>query len=891
MPAPSTADEFLELVRKSGVADEKRLDACLQQLRAGAGVPGDPGVVAGVMVRDGIVTHFQAQQFLLGRWKGFTIGKYKVLERLGQGGMGSVYLCEHKVMRRRTAVKVLPTARAEDPASLERFYREAKAIAALDHPNIVRAYDIDQEGKLHFLVMEYVDGSSLQEIVKQHGRMDVTRAAHYIRQAAIGLQHAHHVARLVHRDVKPGNLLVDRHGVVKVLDMGLARFFHDEEDVLTKKYDETVLGTADYLAPEQALDSHGVDIRADIYGLGATFYFMLTGVTPFSDGTVAQKLIWHQTRKPKPVRAVRPEVPPELAAVLEKMMAKEPEQRYQTPAEVVEALAPWTRQPIAPPPAQEMPHLSLAAQGPSGSYSDPNLSAPSAEAGGPGGVPAPGRSRPGGQTPAPGRIRSLGPPHAAAGSGPASAPASGPPGRPSANGALAARPLAAQPAQTAVDDRLPEAQQGAAAPAQDEDGLPWGHITRSRAEDPTARMAAPPQPARKSRAATGLLGQKRLLRWVLAGGGLLAVAGLVAVITLATSHPSPPDRDAHGPAPTTWTVSSAGGGAFKTVREALAKAKPGDHIAVLDDTLDEQLVLDDGELGKGVTIEPAARGKRVRWTCPANPPDGRFVVVANTEGVHIRGFRFDGRQRVDDLFSVSGECPGLVLEDLQLEGFKRAAVAAWDAWGSSGHDAIQLTRVRVVGTAAPRPDCAIRFGTRGLRLNEHWRVRDCRFEGPCKTAVRIAAPLEKVEFSRNRFFNTGDGFLYEKENPVYPLQMTLQANTFCGLQVCLHLMAMPPEENNSTIRLRANLFYQTGQVVRAEEAAQEGAMDRLFPKPESNYRDKDGATQDNNQLTKPLGMPALPRNAAKDAEFLRYPKNSPLAHLGPDNTPVGVPQE
>jgi serine/threonine protein kinase len=297
MPAPTSADEFLQLARKSGVLDERRLDAYLETYTATEALPAEPARLAGILVRDGLLTHFQAEQFLLGKWRRFTIGKYKVLERLGAGGMGSVYLCEHKLMRRRVAVKVLPTAKADDPAALERFYREARAVAALDHPNIVRAYDIDQDDKLHFLVMEHVDGSNLQEIVKKSGPLDPIRAAHYIHQAALGLQHAHESAGLVHRDIKPGNILVDRNGIVKVLDMGLARFFHDQEDNLTKKFDENVLGTADYLAPEQAIDSHGVDIRADIYSLGATFYFCLTGRTPFNEGSVAQKLIWHQTRR------------------------------------------------------------------------------------------------------------------------------------------------------------------------------------------------------------------------------------------------------------------------------------------------------------------------------------------------------------------------------------------------------------------------------------------------------------------------------------------------------------------------------------------------------------------------------------------------------------------
>src|SRR5262249_33313782 len=161
MPSPTTIDEFLELVSKSGVVEEKKLATYLARARAAQPLPPEPPKLAGLLGRDGLLTQFQAEQFLQGKWRRFTIGKYKVLEKLGAGGMGSVYLCEHKLMRRRVAVKVLPTAKAEDTSSLERFYREARAVAALDHPNIVRAYDIDQDDKLHFLVMEHVDGSSL----------------------------------------------------------------------------------------------------------------------------------------------------------------------------------------------------------------------------------------------------------------------------------------------------------------------------------------------------------------------------------------------------------------------------------------------------------------------------------------------------------------------------------------------------------------------------------------------------------------------------------------------------------------------------------------------------------------------------------------------------------
>ncbi len=179
---------------------------------------------------------------------------------------------------------------------------------------------------------------------------------------------------MVHRDVKPANLLLDRQGVLKILDMGLARFFYDEEDGLTKQHDErNILGTADYLAPEQAINSHAVDVRADIYSLGATFYFLLAGKPPFGDGTVAQKLVWHQMRAPAPVGDVRPETPEGLAAIVAKMMAKAPAERYQTPAEVYEALAPWTQTPIPPPPEEEMPKSGRRLR--SGSPSDDRLTA------------------------------------------------------------------------------------------------------------------------------------------------------------------------------------------------------------------------------------------------------------------------------------------------------------------------------------------------------------------------------------------------------------------------------------------------------------------------------------------------------------------------------------
>ena len=366
MPAPTTIDGFLDLGYRSGLLEptlvqahrernaERPLDAFVRQL-----------------IEDGLLTRFQAEKLMSGRWRGFVIAnKYRLLERLGAGGMGAVYLCEHVTMGRRVALKVLPVGQAQDPASLQRFYREARAVARLDHPNLVRAHDLDREDNIHFLVLEFVDGCNLHDFVRRNGPLAPLRAAHYLRQAALGLQHAHE-AGLVHRDIKPSNLLLDRSGVVKMLDLGLARFFDEENSPFIQQFEKGfVIGTADYLAPEQAVDSQ-VDIRADLYSLGCTLYFLLTGQGPFPTGTSAQKMLWHQVRMPQPVSQLRPELPAGLVALLTRLLAKEPERRPQTPLELADALAEFTKVPLAPPTAEEMPPSLQLASGRPSSHGSP----------------------------------------------------------------------------------------------------------------------------------------------------------------------------------------------------------------------------------------------------------------------------------------------------------------------------------------------------------------------------------------------------------------------------------------------------------------------------------------------------------------------------------------
>jgi serine/threonine protein kinase len=362
MATPNSTEEFLSLVKQSGLIALPKLQAYIKERLASGGVPASARRMAQEMLTDGLLTKFQAEQILMGRYRKFELaGKYRLLERVGEGGAAAVYLCEHLSLRRPVALKILPAWKTKSREVVDRFLREARAAALVDHPNIVRIYDVEATEQNHFLVTEFVDGPNLETLVESRGPLDPTRAAQYVRQAAEALQHAHEVG-MVHRDVKPSNFLVDSSGTVKLLDLGLVKLM-GTDDGLTKNLEgKAVLGTIDFQAPEQAVNSSDVDIRADIYGLGATFYFLLTGQVIFPEGTVAQKLSWHQKRMPQPLREVRPEVPEKIAKIVAKMLAKDPKHRYQSPGEVADALEPFTREPIKPLEEFELPKVSKAAR-------------------------------------------------------------------------------------------------------------------------------------------------------------------------------------------------------------------------------------------------------------------------------------------------------------------------------------------------------------------------------------------------------------------------------------------------------------------------------------------------------------------------------------------------
>ena len=335
-PSPKS---FLRSLDKSGIVDDASLKDTLAELsRQAAGETVALDRLTGHLVESGLITQWHCEKLLLGKYKGFFLGKYKLLGLLGAGGMSTVYLAEHKITGNQRAIKVLPRKKVTDQSYLDRFYREGKAAASLNHPNVVRIYDIGNEGDTHYMVMERVQGIDLYKLTKKSGPLPIEEAVQTIIQSCSGLQHAHD-RDLVHRDIKPANLLQMPDGSVKILDLGLALFNLGEDDhSLTVMYNEKVMGTADYLSPEQAINSHEVDHRADIYSLGCTFYYLLTGHPPFPKGSLAQRIAMHQTQLPNCVRESRPDCPQALSDICFSMMAKLPEARYQSCNELVQEL-------------------------------------------------------------------------------------------------------------------------------------------------------------------------------------------------------------------------------------------------------------------------------------------------------------------------------------------------------------------------------------------------------------------------------------------------------------------------------------------------------------------------------------------------------------------------
>jgi putative two-component system response regulator len=338
---PKAGQVFLDSLVRLSLLDPRTVPAFLNQYRDRLAQFQDPGLLGEALVQVGVLTPYQLSRILAGTTHGLILGAYKVLDRLGGGSVGVVFLAEHILLRRRVAIKVVPVDDGFPPSILERFYAEMRVLAGLHHPNIVHAYDAGRLAPssptlptLHFLVMELLTGGDLENYVVGHGTVPVARACEWGRQAAAGLQEAHD-HHLVHRDLKPSNLLLTTRDEVKLVDFGLARQFYGN-----RTDPRALLGSIEFMAPEQSQDPTAVNARADIFGLGATLFWILTGQTPYPpESSVAKALQALQTQAPRQLRDFLPDAPPELDRLLAKMMARDPAVRPATPLAVMPILA------------------------------------------------------------------------------------------------------------------------------------------------------------------------------------------------------------------------------------------------------------------------------------------------------------------------------------------------------------------------------------------------------------------------------------------------------------------------------------------------------------------------------------------------------------------------
>src|SRR3954467_9880441 len=329
------ASRFWQVALQSGLIDAGALQACFEAIAPEKRVAEHlDRRLARQAVQAKRLTIWQAQQLLSGRSSGFKIGKYILIDMIGQGGMGRVYLARDSRLNRRVALKILSPERINNPRAIARFQREARVGAQLQHENLVRIYDEGEAGGKCYLVMEYIEGKTIGAMIAQDGSIPPPTAARLARQVALGLEHAQQKG-LIHRDVNPYNILVTRDGIAKLTDLGLA-IDQNEQGQVTRE--GATVGTFDYVSPEQARHSHSVDTRGDIYSLGCTLYHMLTGQVPFPSASLPEKLFSHQANEPEPITKLAPDVPEGLAAVVARMMRKSPDERYATPLELAQEL-------------------------------------------------------------------------------------------------------------------------------------------------------------------------------------------------------------------------------------------------------------------------------------------------------------------------------------------------------------------------------------------------------------------------------------------------------------------------------------------------------------------------------------------------------------------------
>ncbi len=332
--AESVPLDLLPVIRESGILSDRQLAEIKSKMLRGD-YPLDSVALAESLVRDAIISSYQARRFLTNRPHGLIVGRYIILDRIGSGSMGRVYKAHHPMMDRVVALKIISPEISSNERVVARFQREMKLVGRLDHPNVVRAFDADQFQRVLYIVMEYVSGYSLGERLKK-GPIPPMEMVEYAAQAALGLAHAH-AQGIVHRDIKPSNILRSREGRIKILDLGLGVLMEADSSATFATADGIAVGTVDYMSPEQAC-GRDVDGRSDVYGLGCAMYHLMTGRLPFPGSSPIERLGKRISGRHVPITEYLPDVPSNVVRVLDKMMAHKPHERFASAAEVADAL-------------------------------------------------------------------------------------------------------------------------------------------------------------------------------------------------------------------------------------------------------------------------------------------------------------------------------------------------------------------------------------------------------------------------------------------------------------------------------------------------------------------------------------------------------------------------
>jgi serine/threonine protein kinase len=772
-----TKKDVVSLLRSSQLLREEELSDAVAKFIEEGGELNDSAQFLKYLQKAKVLTPFQASLLNAGKYRGFVFGSYKLLDLIGQGGMGHVFLGQHMTTGRPVAVKTLNLKLANDEVARQRFFREAKVAASLAHPNIVRVFDLEASATPPYIVMEYIDGLNLQAMVARAGTFRAEWAAYCGVQIAQGLQCAAD-AKLVHRDIKPANLLMDRNGLCKILDLGIVRVATDT--VLTMSgAGDIILGTADYLAPEQAIDSSNVDCRADIYALGCTLYFLLAGHPPYPTGSSQAKLIAKQTSDPPRIDHLRPDIPEDLADVIHTMMARNRENRYSQPQYVAEALEPFAqadldfhRKLFADPKSQAETVLNSQTNDTTNATNVRKFNA--------------------GDTPLPAAHSSI--------------------RLPSSEGTHPTLE-AMTPPQNNVFDFSQQDAQATARVSLDEvmEAIPEKHR-------PAFEKPKPPN----------LLTQHRMLI-ALAGLGLFVVIGAAVVLYLLfggkakpATVTSIPTNSAISPFvdPNTTLAKTAARrnilivskqripGAHPTVASAIAAANNDTRIEIIDPTWSEELsILLTHFIPLDLVIAGNHRGGPVTWTGNPDAKLGAAINVANSRGITFQNFILEGTPNYAATIYMCAS--GVRIQDCTIKPASFTAVQFHHVPASTKPS--RLENCRIV-TTKPAPT-AVFFPASHIYTNTGIEVVDNLIEGPFEAGILFQGNSNAITIERNRLVNCQAGMRFDTTHPspvgapVVPasMQILISRNNFINLPIGLKFPSLP-DASGTSLLVKENVF-------------------------------------------------------------------------------------